>query len=81
MSVKGTLGHPAGAAGALAIIGTWVAVGSGPHAFGIAGPFNAMTTTGELIGRTVFALGATITWILVIALSVNTVRKLFDRRG
>jgi hypothetical protein len=68
-----------GAAGAMATIGTWVAISLGPHAFGISGPFAGMHTTGELIGRSVFALGATIVWIYVIALTVGTVRKFFDR--
>jgi hypothetical protein len=70
-----------GAAGSLAIIGTWVAIGSGPRAFNIATPYAEMQTTGELVGRTVFALGATIAWILVFALAVGAVRALFDRRG
>ncbi len=67
-----------GAAGALATIGTWIALASGPHAFDVSG---SIPTTGELVGRSVFALGAVITWIVVIALTVGTVRKLFDRRG
>jgi hypothetical protein len=67
-----------GAAGALATIGTWIALASGPHAFNLSG---SIPTTGELVGRSVFALGAVITWIVVIALTVGTVRKLFDRRG
>ena len=70
-----------GIAGALATIGTWVAIGSGPRAFSLSAPFVEMQTTGELIGRTVFGLGAVIVWIYVIALTVGTVRKLFDRRG
>ena len=68
-------------AGSLASIGTWIAIGSGPRAFTVAGPFIEMRTTGETIGRTVFGLGAVIVWIYVIALTVGTVRKLFDRRG
>jgi hypothetical protein len=67
-----------GAAGALAAIGTWVAIGSGPRAFMIAG---AMPTAGELVGRSVFALGVVIAWIYVIALTVGVVRTLFDRRA
>jgi len=70
-----------GAAGALAAIGTWIAIGSGPRAFGLSAPFVEMQTTGEMIGRTVFGLGAVIVWIYVIALTVGTVRKLFDRSG
>jgi hypothetical protein len=70
-----------GVVGALAIIGTWIAIGSGPRAFNMSAPFGEMRTAGEMIGRTVFALGAVITWIYVIALTVGIVRKMFDRRG
>jgi hypothetical protein len=70
-----------GAVGALAIIGTWIAIGSGPRAFSLSAPFVEMQTTGEIVGRVVFGLGAVITWIYAIALTVVTVRKLFDRRG
>ena len=45
-----------GAAGALAIIGTWIAIGSGPRAF--VTPLGEMATFGELVGRMVFGLGA-----------------------
>ena len=62
--------------GALATIGTWIAIGSGPRPFEVSGPIPA----GETLGRAVFALGAVIVWIYVIALTVGTVRKLFDRR-
>src|SRR5436190_4542176 len=55
-----------GGAGALATIGTYVAIGSGPRAFGLSAPFVA--TAGEVLGRTVFGLGAVIVWIIVIAL-------------
>ncbi len=68
-------------AGSLASIGTWIAIGSGPRAFTVSGPLLEMRTTGEAIGRTMFGLGAVIVWIYVIALTVGTVRKLFDRRG
>jgi hypothetical protein len=64
-------------AGSLAAIGTWIAIGSGPRAFSFSGPFIEMRTTGELIGRTVFGLGAVIVWIYVIALTVGTVRRFF----
>lgn len=70
-----------GASGALATIGTWIAIGSGPRAFSLSAPFVQMQTTGETIGRTVFALGAVIAWIYVIALTVSTVRKLLSRSG
>ncbi len=70
-----------GAAGALATIGTWIAIGSGPRAFNISGPFGEMQTSGQTLGRTVFGLGAVIVWIYVIALTVGIVRKLFNRTG
>ena len=68
-------------AGSLAAIGTWLAIGSGPRTFAVSGPMIEMQTTGQTIGRAVFGLGAVIVWIYVIALTVQTVRKLFDRRG
>ena len=68
-----------GVSGALATIGTWIAIGSGPRAFSLSAPFVEMQTAGEMIGRAVFGLGAVIVWIYVIALTVGTVRKLFDR--
>jgi hypothetical protein len=64
------------AAGALAIVGTWVAIGSGPRVFGLTVPFAEMQA-GEMIGRALFALGAVIVWIYLFALTVSTVRKLF----
>jgi len=70
-----------GAAGALAIIGTYVAIGSGPRAFSLSASFIETQTIGEAIGRSVFGLVAVIVWIIVIALTVGTVRKLFDRRS
>jgi hypothetical protein len=69
-----------GCVGSLALIGTWVAIGAGPRAFNISG-FVEMRTTGEAIGRSVFALGSVIAWIYVIALAVSTVRKFFTPRG
>ena len=70
-----------GTAGALATIGAFVAIGSGPRAFSLSAPFVGMQTTGETIGRAVFALGTVIVLIYLMALTVGTVRKLFDRGG
>ena len=70
-----------GATGALAIIGTFVAIGSGPRAFNLSAPFVEMQAAGDVVGRSVFGLGAVIVAIYVIALTVGTVRKLFDRDG
>jgi hypothetical protein len=67
--------------GAFATIGTWVAIGSGPRGFNMSLSFGAVPITGDLLGRTVFGLGAVIVWISVIALTVSTARKLFNRSG
>jgi len=67
--------------GAFATIGTWIAIGSGPRVFTLSSSFGEMQTGGDALGRTVFGLGAVIVWICVIALTVGTVRKLFDRNG
>ncbi len=37
-----------GTAGALATIGTWIAIGSGPRAFTLSAPFVEMQTAGEI---------------------------------
>lgn len=68
-----------GVLGAVATVGTWAAINSGPHTFSASSQFVSAQTTGDLIGRTVFGLGAVIVWICVIALTVSTVRKLFNR--
>jgi hypothetical protein len=69
-----------GGAGTLTIIGTWIVIGGGPHIISTTLPFTAMQTTGDIVGRAVFALGAVIVGIYVIAFTVDTIRKLFDRR-
>jgi len=65
--------------GALALIGTWVAFGGGPRSFDISAPFFASKGGGEAIGRTVFGIGAVLTWLCLIALAVGGARKLFKR--
>src|SRR3954452_1911762 len=65
--------------GAFATIGTWIAIGSGPRALAVSLPFVSMQTAGDALGRTIFGLGAVIVWICVIALTVSTVCKLFNR--
>lgn len=67
--------------GAFATIGTWIAIGSGPHAFTMSSPLGTVQAANETLGRVVFGLGAVIVWICVIALTVNTVRKLTNRGG
>jgi hypothetical protein len=66
--------------GSVAAIGTWIAIGSGPRAFSVSGLVE-MQTAGEMIGRTVFALGSVIAWFYVVALTVTTVRKFLTPRG
>ena len=68
-----------GTAGALATIGAWIAIGSGPRLFG--GSIDGLSPAGETIGRAVFALGTVIALIYVLALTVGTVRKFFGRSG
>ena len=67
--------------GAFATIGTWIAIGSGPRVFTVSSSFGETQMSGDTLGRTVFGLGAVIVWIAVIALTVGTVRKLFNRNG
>ena len=66
-------------AASLAAIGTWIAIGSGPRQFDMSIPLAGTAPAGNTLGRTIFGLGAVIVWIYVIALTVGTVRKLFDR--
>src|SRR5258707_7162778 len=58
-----------GICGALATVGTWVAIGSGPRAFTVSSSFGEMQTGGDTLGRTVFGLGAVIVLIALIALT------------
>jgi len=67
------------AAAGLAGIGTWVAFGGGPRAFSmsgfISGPLN------EIIGRTVFGIGAIITWLLVVLMARAGAKKIFGKKS
>ncbi len=64
--------------GCLGAIATWIAFGAGTRSFDISGPFFAASGK-EMIGRTVFGIGAVITWLCAIALAVGGARKLFGR--
>ena len=68
-----------GAAGALVIVGTFVAIGSGLHTGALAEFSRETAPAGDLIGRVVFALGATILCILAVGVTVQATRRLFDR--
>jgi len=67
------------AAAGLAGIGTWVAFGGGTRAFSmsgfISGPLN------ESIGRTVFGIGAIITWLLVVLMARAGAKKIFGKKS
>ncbi len=62
----------------LAAIGTWVAFGGGTRHFSMAGPIAG--PLGEGIGRTVFGLGAIITWLIVLAFARAGAKKIFGKK-
>jgi hypothetical protein len=66
---------PAGLAG----VATWIAFGGGTRQFSMSGPI--VGPIGEGIGRTVFGIGAIITWLMVIALARSGVRKIFGKKS
>jgi hypothetical protein len=63
-------------AGALASIGTWVAFGAGPRAFGGTGMFLLSLELNAMIGRIMFGIGAVLAWLITIVLAVSGARKL-----
>lgn len=67
------------AAASLASIGTWVAFGGGDRGISIAGPFTG--PVGEGVGRTIFAIGAMLTWLMVILLARHGARKIFGKKN
>jgi hypothetical protein len=66
------------AAAGLAGIGTWVAFGGGTRHFSISGFFTG--SLGEDIGRTVFGIGAIITWLIALAFARAGAKKLFGKK-
>jgi hypothetical protein len=62
---------------ALASVGTWVAIGDGARHFILAGPVAG--PVGDGVGRFVFGIGATLTWIITIALACASYRKVFGK--
>jgi len=66
------------AAAGLAAIGTWVAFGSGHRGFKMSGPISG--PVGEGLGRTLFGIGAIVTWILVIHIARVTARKILGKK-
>lgn len=66
------------AAASLASIGTWVAFGGGENRVSFAGPFTG--PLGESVGRTIFAIGTMLTWLMVILLARHGARKIFGKK-
>lgn len=67
------------AAAGLAGIGSWVAFGGGHHGIKMSGAISG--PVGEGIGRTVFGIGAIITWILVIHMARVSAKKFFGKKN
>lgn len=67
------------AAAGLAGIGSWVAFGAGTRHFSISGFFSG--SVGEGIGRTVFGIGAIMTWLFVAAIAHSGAKKLFGKKN
>jgi hypothetical protein len=67
------------AAAGLAGIGTWVAFGAGTRHFSMSGFFSS--SVGEGIGRTVFGIGAIITWLIVAAMARIGARRIFGKKS
>jgi len=67
------------AAAGLAGIGTWIAFGAGTRHFSMTGFISS--SVGESIGRTVFGIGAIITWLLVIVMARAGAKKIFGKRS
>jgi hypothetical protein len=67
------------AAAALALIGTWVALGGGDDRVSFSGPFTG--PIGEGVGRAVFAVGTMLTWLMVILLARHGARKIFGKKN
>ena len=63
----------------LACIGTWVAFGAGSRHFSMSGFFTG--SLGEGIGRTVFGIGAIITWLLVVVMTHRGAKNIFGKKS
>ena len=62
----------------LASIASWVAFGSGARHFSGSGPFLSGTVN-EALGRTLFGMGAILTWIFMAVMLVVSVKRLRHR--
>ncbi|MBI3702276.1 MAG: hypothetical protein HY244_00120 [Rhizobiales bacterium] len=66
-------------AAGLAAIGSWVAFGGGTRHFSISGFFSG--SLGEGIGRTVFGIGAIITWLIVLVFARAGAKRIFGKKN
>jgi len=66
-------------AGSLAAIASWVAFGSGERHFSGFTNFGGFTVDTSF-GRTMFGIGAVLTWFLTAALLLDSARRWFSRR-
>ena len=62
----------------LASIGTWVAFGAGTRQFSMSLPFTG--SIGETIGRTAFAIGAIITWLMAAGVAYSGLSKILGKK-
>ncbi len=67
------------AAAGLAGIGTWVAFGAGTRHFSMTGFISG--SLGESIGRTVFGIGAIITWFFVAVIVRSGAKNIFGKKN
>jgi hypothetical protein len=66
-------------ASGLAGIGTWVAFGGGTRHFSMTGFISG--TASEIVGRSVFGIGAVITWLFVVAMARTGAKKIFGKKS
>jgi hypothetical protein len=59
-----------------ALIGSWIAFGPGVRSFSVSAPFFSTNDGSEMLGRTVFGIGAIIIWLCLIGLAIKGWRKL-----
>jgi hypothetical protein len=64
---------------AFAMIGSFVAFGSGTRSFSVSAPFGSTSGGSEIFGRVAFGVGAIITWLCLILVAVSGWRKLVGR--
>ena len=63
----------------LAVIGTWVAFGPSEREFSSSVPF-LPAWLNEPLGRTVFSVGAVLTWLILLLMAVMSARRLRGRK-